>query len=145
MEETEGEIVQIYAKQCGTYTRNTLQPYEYEWWCVACGYNVIKRKHELSKIPRKKLSIDKNTLNIQHNINCISCDTYLIYERQKFDENYKALSILKNNKRKTNNILIEKQKIMFNYLDFEKNYYSRTAEGFYKFGHASNRLMKVMA
>ena len=40
--------------------RNMLVPYEYEWSCFGCGYNGIKRKHELSKNQRKKifLSID---------------------------------------------------------------------------------------
>ena len=28
--------------------------FEYEWTCFSCGYNVNKRKHELSKIQRKK-------------------------------------------------------------------------------------------
>ena len=54
MELTEDEIIQKYGKQCESWSRNTLFPYEYEFnWC-SCGYNVIKRKHELSKIQRKK-------------------------------------------------------------------------------------------
>ena len=51
---TEDEIIQKYNKRCGHCNRNTLLPYEYEFTCIACGYNVTKRKHELSKIQRKK-------------------------------------------------------------------------------------------
>ena len=28
----------------------TLLPYEYEFSCFSCGYNVIRRKHELTKL-----------------------------------------------------------------------------------------------
>ena len=45
-----------YAKQCGNCSRNMLLPYEHEWSCVSCGYNVIKRKNELTKIQRKKIN-----------------------------------------------------------------------------------------
>ena len=55
MELTADEIIQKYAKHCGHCNQNTLLPYEYEFTCFSCGYNVIKRKHELSKIQRKKL------------------------------------------------------------------------------------------
>ena len=50
MELTEDEIFEKYGKQCGHCPQNTLVPYDYEWTCVSCGYNVIKRIHELSKI-----------------------------------------------------------------------------------------------
>ena len=56
MELTEDEIIQKYGKRCRHCNRNTLLPYEYEWTCVSCGYNVNKRKHELSKIQRKKIN-----------------------------------------------------------------------------------------
>ena len=49
MELTEDEIIQNYAKRCGHCNRNILLPYEYEFTCIACGYNVNRRKHELSK------------------------------------------------------------------------------------------------
>ena len=48
------EILQKYGKHCGRCNRKTLRPYDYEWTCFSCGYNVNKRKHELSKIQRKK-------------------------------------------------------------------------------------------
>ena len=51
---SEDEIIQKYGKHCGHCNRNTLLPYEYEYTCFSCGYNVIKRKNELSKIQRKK-------------------------------------------------------------------------------------------
>ena len=54
MELTEDEIIQKYGKHCGHCNRNTLLPYEYENNCIVCGFNLIKRKHELTKIQRKK-------------------------------------------------------------------------------------------
>ena len=53
MELSEDEIIEKYAENCGHRNRNTLLPYEYEWTCFSCGYNVIKRKHELSKYIEK--------------------------------------------------------------------------------------------
>ena len=55
MELAEDEIIKKYAKNCGHCIRNTLLPYEHEWTCFSCGYNVTKRKIELSKIKRKKI------------------------------------------------------------------------------------------
>ena len=60
MELTEDEIIQKYGKQCAQCSRITLLPYEYEWTCFLCGYNVTKRKHELSKLQRKKNEFDKS-------------------------------------------------------------------------------------
>ena len=57
MELTEDQILEKYAKQCRQCLRTTLLRYEYEWTCVACGYNVI-RKNELTKIQRTKLLIE---------------------------------------------------------------------------------------
>ena len=55
MELTEDEILQKYGKRCGQCNRNTLLPYEYEFTCFSCGFNVSKRKHHLSKIQGKEL------------------------------------------------------------------------------------------
>ena len=55
MELTQDEIIQKLGKRCGHRNRNTLLPYEYEFTCFSCGYNVNKRKHELSKLQRKKI------------------------------------------------------------------------------------------
>ena len=57
MELTEDEIMKKIAKQYAHCLRNTLLPYEYEFTCFSCGYSIIKRKHELSKIQRKKITI----------------------------------------------------------------------------------------
>ena len=51
---SENEINEKYGKKCRHCVRNTLLPFEYEFTCISCGYNVMKRKHELSKIHRKK-------------------------------------------------------------------------------------------
>ena len=56
MELTEDEIIRKYSKRCGHCNQNILLPYEYEWTCLSCGYNVNKRKHKLSKIQRKKIN-----------------------------------------------------------------------------------------
>ena len=73
---------------------------------------------------------------------CFSIDVYKIYEGDDYDEIYKVLSTLNNKKVNINNISIEKYKNMIKNLDFEENYWSRTAEGIYKIGHDSIRLMK---
>ena len=49
---------------------------------------------------------------------------------------------MKIKKLKTNNIINEKYKDTSENPDFEQNYWSRTAEGNYKIGHDSFRLMK---
>ena len=50
MQLSENQINEKYAKLYGHCNRNILLPYEYEWTCISCEYNVTKRKHELSKI-----------------------------------------------------------------------------------------------
>ena len=108
MELTEDEIVEKYAKQCRHCNRNTLPPYEYEFTCIACGYNVSKRKHELSKIQRKKINFINRLKYAEVKIFSISVDLYKFYEGDDYDKIYKVLSTLKNKKIKLNNILIEK-------------------------------------
>ena len=51
---TEEETIQKHAKQCEHCSRNKISPYEYEFTCFSCAYNLIKRKLELSKKQRKK-------------------------------------------------------------------------------------------
>ena len=65
-------------------------------------------------------------------------------EGNDYDGKYQVLSILKNEKLKINDILIEKYKDMLEDLDFEQDYYSRTAKGIYKTGHDSIRLTKCL-
>ena len=142
MELSEDQIIEKYAKNCGHCSRNTLLPYEYEFTCFVCGYNVNKRKHELSKIQRKKFNFINRLKYAEVKIFSICVDVYKIYEGDDFDEIYKVLSTLINKKLKINNILIEKYKNMLENSDFEQNYWSRTATGIYKIGHDSIRLMK---
>ena len=86
MELTEEESIQQYGKGCGNCNRNTLLPYEYEFACFSCGYNVNKGKHDLSKIRRKKTFI--NRLNFAEiKIVSICVDVYKIYEGDDFDKN----------------------------------------------------------
>ena len=142
MELTEDEIIQKYGKRCDHCNRNTLLPYEYEFTCFSCGYNVNKRKHELSKIQRKKINFINRLKYAEVKIFSICVDVHKIYESDEYDEIYKVLSTLKNKKFKINTILIEKYKDLLKNPDFEQNYWSRTAEGIYKIGQDSIRIMK---
>ena len=139
---SEDEIIQKYAKNCGHCKRNTLLPYEYEWTCFSCGYNVNKQKHERSKIQRKKIIFINRLKYAEVKTFCICIDVYKIYEGDDYDEIYKVLSILKNQKLKINNTLIEKYKNTLENPNFEQIYWSRTSTGIYKIGHDSIRLMK---
>ena len=142
MELTEDESIEKYGKRCGHCNRNTLLPYEYEFTCFSCGFNVNKRKHELSKIQRKKINFINRLKYAEQKIFCICIDLYTIYDGNDYDEIYDVLSTLKNKKLKINHILIEKYKNKLENTDFEQNYWSRTATGIYKIGHDSNRIMK---
>ena len=142
MELTEDEIIQKYGKHCGHCRRNMLLPYEYEWSCFSCNYVVSKRKNELSKIQKKKINFINRLKYAEQKIFCICTDVYKIYQDHNYDEIYKVLSLLKNKKLKINNKLIEIYKNMLLNPNFEQNYWSRTAEGIYKIGHDSIRLMK---
>ena len=71
---SEDEIIQKYAKNCGHCNRNTLLPYEYEWTCLSCGFNVIKLKHEISKIQRKKINFINRLKCAEVKIFCICID-----------------------------------------------------------------------
>ena len=141
MELTEDEIIQKYGKQCESWSRNTLLPYEYEFnWC-SCGYNVIKRKHELSKIQRKKINFIDRLKYAELKIFCICVDVYKIYEGNENDKIFQVLSTLKNEKLKINFILTEKYKDMLENPDFEQDHWSRTTEIIYKIGHDSIGLL----
>ena len=142
MELTEDEIIQKYGKNCRHCNRNTLLPYEYEFTCITCGFNVNKRKHELSKIQRKKINFINRLKYAEVKIISICVDLYQIYEGDDYDEIYKVLSTLKNKKLKINNTIIEKYKDMLRNPNFEQNKYSLTSSGIYKIGHDSIRLMK---
>ena len=141
---TEDQINEKFAKKCGHCNRNTLLPYEYEFNCFSCGYNVNKRKHELSKIEWKKINFINRLKYAEQKIFCICIDVYKTYEGDDYDEKFKVLSTLKNKKLKVNNILIEKYKNMLENFDFEQNYWSKTATSIYKIGHDCGRLMKFI-
>ena len=142
MELTEDEIIEKYAKQCRHCNRNTLLSYEYEWSCFSCSYVVSERKNELSKIQRKKINFINRLKYAEVKIFSICVEVYKIYEGDDYNELYEVLSTLKNKKLKINNTLIEIYKDMIKNPDFEQNYWSRTAQGVYKIGHDSIRLMK---
>ena len=101
-----------------------------------------KRKHELSKIQRKKINFINRLKYAEVKIFSICVDLYKIYEGDNYDEIYKVLSKLKNKKLKINNKLIEIYKDMLENPKFEQNRYLITSTGVYKIGHDSIRLMK---
>ena len=142
MELTEDEIFEKYGNNCGHCNRNTIIPYEYEYTCFSCGYNVNKRKHELSKIQRKKINFINRLKYAEFKIFSICVDLYIIYGGDDYDDIYKFLSKLKNKKLKINNILIEIYKDMSKKPNFEQNKYSLTSSGIYKIGHDSIQLRK---
>ena len=144
MELTEDEIIQKYGKHCGHCNRNSLLLYEYEFTCLLCGYNVNRRKHELSKIQRKKINFINRLKYAEVKIFSICVDLYKIYEGDDYDEIFKILPTLKNKKLKINNTLIEIYKDLLKNPNFEQNYWSRTAKSIYKIGHVSIRLMKFI-
>ena len=141
MEITEDESIQKYAKNCGHCKRNTLLPYEYEYTCIVCGYNVNKRKHELSKIQRKKKFINRLKY-AEVKIFSLCVDLYKIYEGNDFCEILKSLSTLKNRKLKINNTLIEIYKDLLKNHNLEQNKYTITSTGIYKIAHDSIRFLK---
>ena len=139
---SQDEILEKYGKNCGHCNRNTLLPYEYEYTCLSCGYNVNKRKHELSKIQRKKINFINRLKYAKVKIFSICVDIYKTYEGNDFSEIYKILSTLKNEKLKINNTIIEIYKDMLKNPIFEQNKYSMTSNGIYKIAHDSIRLLK---
>ena len=95
MELSEEGIVRKYAKVSGQCNQNTLLPYEHEFICVSCGHNVKRRKHEISKIQRKKINLIDRLMYAGQKLFCICADVYKIYEGNDYDKIYKALSELK--------------------------------------------------
>ena len=60
--------------------RNTLLPCEYEFTCVSCGFNVIKRKNDLSKIQLKKINFINRLNYAEVKLFSICMDVYKINE-----------------------------------------------------------------
>ena len=142
MELTADETIQKYGKTCGHCNRNTSLPYEYEFTCISCGYNVNKRKNELSKIQRKKINFINRLKFAEQKIFCICIDVYKLYDSNDYNKIYEVLSRLKNKKLKINNKIIEIYKDMLKNPDFKQNKYSLTSTGIYKIGHDFIRLRK---
>ena len=71
MQLTEDEIMKKNAELCGHCNRNTLLPYEYEFTCISCGFNLIKKKRDFSIIQRKKINFINRLKNAEHEIFCI--------------------------------------------------------------------------
>ena len=67
-----------------------LLPSEYDFTCFSCGYNVNKRKNELSKIQRKKINFINRLKYAEQKKFCICIDLYKIYEDDDYDEKYKV-------------------------------------------------------
>ena len=95
MEVTEDEIIRKYGKRCRHCNRNTSLPFEYEFTCFSCGFNVIKTKLQLSKIQRKKVNFIDRLKYAEQKIFCICIDIYKIYEGDDSDKIYEVLSALK--------------------------------------------------
>ena len=72
----------------------------------------------------------------------ICADVYRNHEGNIFDKIYEILSLLKNEKLKMKNILIEMNKDMSKNPNFEQIRYSKTSTGIYKIAHDIIRLMK---
>ena len=53
MELREDEIIQKYGRNCGHRNRNTLLPYEYEFRCFSCGFNVTNKNMNSLKFNEK--------------------------------------------------------------------------------------------
>ena len=120
MQLSEDENIFLYGKHCGLFNRKTILPYEYELTCFSCGYNVIKRKNELSKKQRRKTNFVIRLKYAELKIFCICVDVYKIIESNDYDKIYEVLSTLRNKKLKINDFLIEKNKDMSEKSDFEK-------------------------
>ena len=94
MQLTEDEIIKKYGTLCKHFDRNCNFPYEYEWTCISCGYNVRKQKHEPSKIQRLKNFINRIKY-AEYEIFCICVDVYKTYEGDDFDKTFEASSTWK--------------------------------------------------
>ena len=123
------QIIKKCAKHCGHCSRNTLLAYKYEWTCVSCNYNVIKRKYELTEIHRKRINFINRLNYAEHKIFCLCVDVSKIYESNDYDKIYEVSSTIKNKNLNINKILIENYKDTLENSEFEQYYWSRTAIG----------------
>ena len=91
MELSEDQIIEKHGKNCRHCNRNTLLPYEYEWTCISCNYNVIRQKRELSKIQRKKTNFVNRLKYAELRILCIYVDVYQLYERNDYNKRHEVV------------------------------------------------------
>ena len=77
---TDEQIFEKYAIICPSCNRNGLLPYQYEWTCYLCNYNIIKQKHELTLLQRKKLSFASRIKYAEQKIIAICTDIIQIYD-----------------------------------------------------------------
>ena len=90
---SEDEIIEKYGKYCGHCNRKNLLPSEYEWSCISCGFNLIKRNHEFSTIQRKRIKFINGLKYAELKTFCVCVDVYKIYERDCLDKIYEVFSI----------------------------------------------------
>ena len=60
---------------------------------------------------------------------CICIEVYKNYESNDYNILYEVLSTFKNKKLKINNVIFEKNKDIVENPDFERNYWTKMAEG----------------
>ena len=93
---SEGEVIGKNAKKCGNCNPNTFLAYEFEINCISCGFNLIKRKYELSKIQRKEINFKNRLKYAELKKYSICVDVCKIHEGKNNDIIYEVLSPLKN-------------------------------------------------
>ena len=86
MNSSEDEIFEEYAKKHGHCLQNTLPPTEFEFSRISCGYNIIKKKNELSKIQRKRIIFVKRLKIAEHKMFCICLQVHKLYDRDDYDK-----------------------------------------------------------
>ena len=70
------------------------------FFCISCGYNVIKRKQQLSKIQRKRINFIERLKYAEHKKFGVCLDVCKIDESDDYDKICKVLSTLKKDKNK---------------------------------------------
>ena len=97
MQLSEDEVFENYGKKCGHCHQIMLLPYEFEFTCISCGYNVIKRQNEPSITQRKRMNLINSVKYAELKLFCICADVYKFYEGNDYDKICEILSILKKN------------------------------------------------
>ena len=135
----EDQILQKYAKKCLSCDRNGLLPYQYEWSCYFCNYNIMKQNHELTLTQRKRLTFSSRLKNAEKKSNCICFDVMQIYDGEDYEKILDALSRLKSKEINIKKELIDIYKNMPS--EFQQTEFSKSAKGIYKIIYECNRFM----